>query len=292
MKQFGLIAHKTKKHSIDVAEDIMCFCDQHGVKLKAESWIAQKLKRPEIGTSFDAIIKKTDIVLVLGGDGTILSTAKKMKGIKTPLLGINLGGLGFLTAIRYQDVKESLLGILQGKINIEKRVMLKASVIRKGQPVEVFHAANDVVVTNSALARMINLEVSIDSEYLTNYTSDGLIVATPTGSTAHSLSAGGSIVCPDIPSILVTPICPHSLRTRPLIISENKIIYIDICSQYDSIFLTIDGQVGAQLEYHDNVMIERSKQCLHLAYFTDNTYFDILREKLKWGGYSKCKSTI
>jgi NAD+ kinase len=287
MRTLGLVVNKSKENAVNIALLILDFCDRHGIRVYAEDWIASALKRKEIGKPFEQIRKTADLILVLGGDGTILSTAKKMGGSVTPLLGINLGGLGFLTAVRYQDTGQALEIIRKGGITTERRMMLSAQIVRDGKRAESFDAVNDVVVTKGALARMLNLEVLIDREYLTNYTSDGLIVATPTGSTAHSLSAGGPIVCPDMPALLLTPICPHALGNRPLVMSDTKSVKINIRSNYRNIFLSIDGQVGAQLKYNDEVIVRTSKQTLHLAMCRGTPYYHILREKLHWGGFSK-----
>jgi len=287
MKTFGLVVNKSKENAAYIAQLILDFCDRHAIRVCAEEWIASALKRKDIKKSFAFMRDNADLILVLGGDGTILSTAGQMAGSATPLLGINLGGLGFLTAVRYQDVEQALALIVKGGLMIEKRMMLSAEIVRSGKVVEQFDAVNDVVVTKGAPARMLNLEVSIDDEYLTNYTSDGLIVATPTGSTAHSLSAGGPIVCPDMPALLVTPICPHALGNRPLVTSDKKKVRIAIRSQYENIFLTIDGQVGAQLKCHDEVVVRKSRYTLHLGMCKGTSYFNILKEKLHWGGSSK-----
>lgn len=287
MKTFGLVGNRTKENAPYIAQLILDFCERHDIRLCAEEWIATALKRKDVKKSFAQVRDAADIILVLGGDGTILSTAGRMTGSKTPLLGINLGGLGFLTAVRYQDVEQALELIAKGGLMIEKRMMLSAEIVRGGKKVEQFDAVNDVVVTKGAPARMLNLEVSIDDEYLTNYTSDGLIVATPTGSTAHSLSAGGPIVCPDMPALLVTPICPHALGNRPLVTSDKKEVRIAVRSHYENIFLTIDGQVGAQLKCNDEVVIRKSKHILHLGMCKGTSYYNILKEKLHWGGSSK-----
>ncbi|MFC2149371.1 NAD(+)/NADH kinase [Candidatus Auribacterota bacterium] len=287
MKRLGLVVNRSKARATGVLKDILVFCDDRKIKILADDWTAGKLKRADIKSSFDAIRSKSELVLVLGGDGTILSTAKKMEGAKVPLLGINLGGLGFLTAVRYQDVGKALEDVMSGDIRVEERMLLRAEIVRKGRSVEVFDAVNDVVVTKGTLARILDLEVTLHDEYLTNFTSDGLIIATPTGSTAHSLSAGGPIVSPDMPAMLLTPICPHSLGNRPLVVSDKEHMHINVCSDYEGIFLTIDGQIGAKLRYRDKIIVKRSKKVMYLAMREGKSYFDILREKLSWGGSSK-----
>ncbi|HRZ87603.1 MAG TPA: NAD(+)/NADH kinase [bacterium] len=287
MKTIGLIANQSKENAVSVAGEIAAFCESGKIALYTEEWLAGRLGKPRLKKPFDRIVRDSDIVLVLGGDGTILSTAKRMKGIDTPLLGINLGGLGFLTSVRYQEIGSALRRIAEGAITTERRMMLSADILRAGKTVHRFDAANDIVVTKGALARMLNLEVFIDKEYLTNYTSDGLIVATPTGSTAHSLSAGGSIVTPDMPAMLITPICPHALGNRPLVVSEARTVRIGIRSDDRNVFLTIDGQTGAELSPGDEIRIRKSKQAMRLAFCAGMSYFGILREKLRWGGYSK-----
>lgn len=223
-------------------------------------------------------------MIVLGGDGTLLSAARAIGGGETPILAVNLGGLGFLTAITTDEVYPQLERALNGDFRIERRRMLHSELRRDGACLDSFDALNDVVLTKFQIARMIDLEVQIDGHFVCVYRADGLIVATPTGSTAYSLSAGGPIVFPSVPSVLITPICPHTLTNRPVVMNEESVIKIVNLSEDDSTYLTIDGQVGQLLKRGDLVCCSRSPHATNLIQPPTMQFFDVLREKLKWGG--------
>lgn len=223
------------------------------------------------------------LIIVLGGDGTLLSAARAISGRDIPLFAVNLGGLGFLTAITIDEVFTELERAVRGELEISIRRMLHCELWRAAQQVGRFEALNDIVVTKAALARVIDLAVYVDNHLMCAYKADGLIVATPTGSTAYSLSAGGPIIAPLVSALCITPICPHMLTNRPVIVADESVIRIDSRTESEGVFLTIDGQVGEPLKFGDQVVCRRSSKCLRLVKPPRMTFFDVLREKLSWG---------
>ncbi len=224
-----------------------------------------------------------DLVIVLGGDGTLLSAARSIHGREIPLFAVNLGGLGFLTAITVDDLFPELERAFRGEHRIGKRKLLHADLIRGEEKVGSYEALNDVVITKSSIARMIDLDALVDEKFVCAYKADGLIVATPTGSTAYSLSAGGPIVYPSVAAICLTPICPHMLANRPVIVPATSVITILCRAEDDAAFLTIDGQVGEPLRRGDRIECRSSQHALHLIRPPQKMFFDVLRQKLKWG---------
>ena len=225
-------------------------------------------------------LAKTDCLVVLGGDGTLLGSARKAAPSGIPVLGVNMGNLGFLTEVDVPDLTESLEKLIRGEYVIEERMMLDAGVYRNGTLVWQSPALNDTVISKGAFARLIYLETLVDEEYVTTYPADGLIVATPTGSTAYSLSAGGPLVTPNLELILVTPICPHSLWARPLVIGAESNVKVNILSELDEIMLTLDGQYGFKLQKKDSVVLSRSPHRAKFIRLKPSRFFYLLREKL------------
>jgi len=235
------------------------------------------------GLSRNQLAAQSDLLIVLGGDGTLLAAAREAAPRGIPILPINLGSLGFLTSFTLAEMYPALEETLAGKAETSERVMLTASLFRKGQAIESKNVLNEVVVNKGALARMIEVELFIDEEFVCRYRADGLIVATPTGSTAYSLSAGGPIVHPDVESLIVTPICPHTLTDRPVVIGDDCKIEMRLRGDAASVYLTLDGQKGILMQSEDRVGISRAKERLKLIQPHRKSYYEILRSKLKWG---------
>jgi NAD+ kinase len=231
-----------------------------------------------------AIRDGSDAVVVLGGDGTMLAAARLLAGSDKPVVGVNLGTLGFLTSVRLEQLYPTMDALLAGKYTLQERVMLKASVKRGGQVVSEQHVLNDIVINKGALARIIDLEAFIDGKFLTAFKADGLIIATPTGSTGYSLSAGGPIVHPSLSCIGITPICPHTLTNRPLILPETVVFEVLINSESEDVHLTLDGQVGSPLCSQDTVEARISQYRMFFVQSPHEDYYHMLRTKLKWGG--------
>ncbi|MBS1829381.1 MAG: NAD(+)/NADH kinase [Acidobacteria bacterium] len=223
------------------------------------------------------------LVIVLGGDGTLLSAARAIAGRDIPLFAVNLGGLGFLTAITTEELFPELERALRGEHRIGRRRMLLCEVIRKGKKVCDYEALNDAVITKAALARMANLDTFVDGHFVSTFKADGLIISTPTGSTAYSLSAGGPIIYPSVAAFTITPICPHMLTNRPVIVPDTSVIQIISRDLDDTTYLTIDGQVGEPLQQDDTIICKRSEHSISLVRPPTQLFFDVLRAKLKWG---------
>jgi NAD+ kinase len=224
-----------------------------------------------------------DLVVVLGGDGTLLKAARLYGHLEAPILGVNLGGLGFLTEISLDELRPIFERILRGEYQTESRMVLTAGIIREGEVCPVIPFLNDVVINKGAVARIIDLETSIGGQFLTSYRGDGLIVATPTGSTAYNLSAGGPILHPALKTILLTPICPFTLTNRPIILQDDAVIDIRLGTKPSEVWLTFDGQVGYPLKAGDLVRIQKAVKSIRLIKTPYKNYFEILRTKLKWG---------
>ena len=221
-------------------------------------------------------------VVVLGGDGTLLSAARAVAPAKIPILGVNLGSLGFLTEVPLSELYQTLEMVDQDHCDVEKRSMVHCRLVRKGQTVAEFHALNDAVINKSAIARLVSFDLYLDSVFVSNYKADGVIVSTPTGSTAYSLAAGGPILMPSVDAIVINPVCPHSLTHRPLVVRDTVEINIEVQSSGEEAFLSIDGQVGVPLEDNDQIVCKKSPYSCTLLRMR-KTFFDVLRTKLKLG---------
>jgi NAD+ kinase len=241
------------------------------------------LPNPSSGLHRDEIAAQSDLLLVLGGDGTLLAAARVAAPRGIPILPVNMGSLGFLTSFTVDELYPALEETLAGRSPVSTRVMLRVELIRSENVIDLQHVLNDAVVNKSALARMIELELSIDHDFVCRYRADGLVISTPTGSTAYSLSAGGPIVHPSVEAFIITPICPHTLTDRPVVVRDSSCIDVRLAGNAESVFLTLDGQKGIPMQAGDCIRVTRSSQVLHLIQPPRKSYFDILRSKLKWG---------
>lgn len=224
-----------------------------------------------------------EFVVVLGGDGTMLAAARMLAEDKIPILGVNLGSLGFLTEVTLDELYTALEAVLEQRAAVERRAMLHCHLVRQGERVMHFDALNDAVVAKSAMARIIEFEIRVDEQFVASYRADGLIVATPTGSTAYSLAAGGPIVTPDVDAFIITPISPHMLTHRPVVLRDSATVTILIKSVQEEAFLTVDGQVGIPVLDGDLLTCRKSVRAVPLLRFANRSFFDVLRAKLKWG---------
>jgi NAD+ kinase len=229
------------------------------------------------------LANNADVLLVLGGDGTMLNAARLAGERSIPILGVNMGGLGFLTEVRLENLYPSLERVFANDFVLDERLMLRTHIHRHGETVAKGEVLNDVVISKGTLARMIELKIAIQGRFVTNLRGDGLIVSSPTGSTAYSLSAGGPIIDPAVQSLILTPICPHTLTHRPLIVPGNAEIDVTLTSKDDGAMATLDGQVGVAITQGDTVVIQPSEHRTRLIRFPESNYYDVLREKLKWG---------
>ena len=232
----------------------------------------------------ESVPEGAQMVIVLGGDGTLLSAARAVAGREIPIFPVNLGGLGFLTAITVDELYFQLERALRGEQRVIPRRMLACRVLAEGgAAVAEFEALNDVVIAKADIARMIDIETHVDAHYMCTYKADGLIVCTPTGSTAYSLSAGGPIVYPSVECLCITPICPHMLTNRPVIVADTSVVQMVNHAEHDTAYLTIDGQVGRPLRHGERVVCQRSERSVFLVRPPRMLFFDVLRQKLKWG---------
>jgi len=233
-----------------------------------------------------ALVDQVDMVLVLGGDGTLLAMADRIGEAQSriPILGVNFGSLGFLTEVTLPELYRSLDAAVSGQAQVEERLMIRSTTLRAGAFFTEHIVLNDVVVTKGARSRMIDLSVWIGDEFVTRVKADGLIVASPTGSTAYNLAAGGPIVQPDVDALIVTPIAPHTLTNRPIVIPALSPVRVQpLMDDHDEVFVTFDGQAGLQLQADDEIHIRQSDTPIHLMRSSTRSYFKVLREKLKWG---------
>ena len=229
------------------------------------------------------ISQQADLLIVLGGDGTLLSVARAAHPHNIPILAVNLGSLGFLAEISIEELYPTLENILAGKFEIENRMLLNACIWRNGEKVEDHNVLNDVVINKGAVARVINLQVLVNGQYMTSYRADGLIIATPTGSTAYSLSAGGPIIHPSMHTLVLSPICPFTLTNRSILIPDQSIIQVKLAAEYDDVRVTLDGQEGYDMRAGDILKIKKTKTSLQLIRGPNKNYYQILRDKLHWG---------
>ena len=282
-KTVGILSRPRRAAVAEIVPQLLHWLSERGVTPVMDAETAGSLQRGDIGKTRHQIVQEADLLLVLGGDGTILAASREAAPRGIPVLPVNLGGLGFLTSFTLDELYPALDDTLAGRATISERVLLLAERTHNGNVLSQQHVLNDAVVHKGTLARMIELELHIDGGFVCRYRADGLIVATPTGSTAYSLSAGGPIVHPAVESILITPICPHTLSDRPVVVRDTSKIELRLAHTSDSVFLTMDGQIGVPMQAGDAVRITRAEQRLKLIHPPNKTYFEILRNKLKWG---------
>ncbi|HXO60816.1 MAG TPA: NAD(+)/NADH kinase [Candidatus Acidoferrales bacterium] len=279
----GIISRPRRSNLAEVVPPLLSWLEERGIRVVYDQETATSLTEPSEGRSREQVAAASDLLLVLGGDGTLLAAARVAAPRGIPILPINMGSLGFLTSFMLEELYPALEDILAGRLTISERVMLHAELQRGDKILDKQTVLNEVVINKGALARMIELELSIDKDFVCRYRADGLIVASPTGSTAYSLSAGGPIVHPSVESFIITPICPHTLSDRPVVVGDTSIIEVKLSAGTESVFLTLDGQKGIPLQATDRVRISRGQQRLKLIQTPNKSYFEILRNKLKWG---------
>ncbi|MBI3592477.1 MAG: NAD(+)/NADH kinase [Nitrospirae bacterium] len=281
MKKVGIICKTGRPEPVEILKEFLPWLRDKGYQVFLDSETAGQIAIE--GYSRSQIPSLVDVIIVLGGDGTMLGVCRLVGDKGVPVLGVNLGGLGFITEVNRDEIFEAVEKVLTGSCSVEERIMLTAVVHRNDEKIADFTVLNDVVINKGALARIIDLETYINNFYVTTFKADGLIISTPTGSTAYSLSAGGPILYPTLNSIVLTPICPHTLTNRPIVLPDDFIIEIILRSESEDVFLTLDGQMGFSLKKNDNVEIKKSDFTSKLLIPCERDYFQILRTKLKWG---------
>ena len=281
--RLGIITKPNEPRAAELAARIAEWAADHEINLFVNNRV-RDLPPGTFSASAREIADHCDLLVVLGGDGTMIATARLVAGRGTPVLGINLGTLGYLTEFAMDEAMPALEYVVRGEYEVERRTMLDWQVLRDGDRVGAGTALNDVVLNKSALARIIDIDCWVGSHYVTGYRADGLIVATPTGSTAYNLSAGGPIIAPATEAISICPICPHTLTNRPLVLPFGVEIALQMNTHEQEVMLTSDGQIGLPLMAGDRVEIRRSEKTFNTVCANDRDYFEILRSKLRWSG--------
>jgi len=281
-KNIGILTKPKFPEVKPTLEGVVSWLRERAITVLLDTTSAALLKEPG-GIQKTHLVGQADALLVLGGDGTILSAARLAAERSIPILGVNMGGLGFLTEVRLDALYASLDRVFANDFVLDERLMLQTHVHRHGETVARGVVLNDIVISKGTLARMIELRIAIQGQFVTNLRADGLIVSTPTGSTAYSLSAGGPIINPAVKALILTPISPHTLTHRPLIVPENVEIDVTLTSKDDGAMATLDGQVGIAMAQGDTAVIQTTNHRTKLIRFPESHYYEVLREKLKWG---------
>ncbi len=283
MNRIGIIAKiKQDKQIRKTVTELIRWLSERKIEPVLDEKIGSRLEHPNCLPKSE-LPTATDMLVVLGGDGTLLSVARLIRGRGVPILGVNLGSMGFLSEVTIEEMFPVLEQVLQGNYRLDHRMMLKAQILRQGTCVAEESLLNDVVINKSALARILTLEVRVGGTYLTTFQADGLILSTPTGSTAYSLAAGGPIIYPTLSSILLTPICPHTLTNRPIILPVDSTVEVTLRSEERDAYVTLDGQMGLPFLENDVAKIQQSEYTVPLVKSPFRDYFEVLRKKLKWG---------
>jgi len=273
----GIVVKPSHAEALATAEGLSAWLEKRGIAQSGEPISAADIN-PDNDLSTDA-----DLIVVLGGDGTMISTARLVGDADVLVLGINYGSLGYLTDFRFEEMFPVLELILAGEYEVDPRVMLKIEHCRNGKTLAAGRVLNDVVINKAAIARIINIEVKLNELFVNTFRADGLIISTPTGSTAYNLSAGGPIIYPSMNAIVLTPICPFTLTNRPIVVPDTAHIELSLDNENEGVVLSLDGQTGYPMMSGDQVRIRKSGTTFNIVQPANRNYFDVLRDKLKWG---------
>jgi NAD+ kinase len=277
-----VVAKVGPPEGVSITRQLAGWLADRQIEVLLDEETALSVGRPD-GIPRDRLPPNVDLAIAAGGDGTLLAVARAAAPLEIPILGINFGSLGFLTELQPADALAGLEEVIAGRYSIEERQALRVCYTQAGSSVRRYALLNDVVVTKSALARMIDLRVRVDEEEVATYTSDGLIVATPTGSTAYNLSAGGPILDPRMSAFVIAPICPHTMTYRPVVVPDNVLIEVRLRSADEEVYLTLDGQIGFPFQTGDRLTIDNHPHPVRLVRVSARGFFEILRSKLRWG---------
>lgn len=285
IRNVGIVIKQKVAAANDLAQELAGFLKEKGIEVSFASEskdVCAAVTGTECASKED-LVKTCDIILVLGGDGTFISVARLMRDRSIPIMGINMGTLGFLTEVKKGEAKDTIQKALNHECRISSRILLEASLIRGGKEIDRQIIVNDAVVTKAAIARIIDMQVAINGNPLTTMRADGLIISTPAGSTAYSLAAGGPVIEPSVPALAITPICPHSLTLRPLVVDDYSVISVTLSSNSEAV-VTWDGQASHELTPGDTVQVKKyDKHMVQVIRTPERNYFGLLREKLKYG---------
>ena len=283
VRKVGIIANVTKESAVEYTCRLLDWLLQKGLEVLLDEEIAEKIDSTR-GVDRMKLAAAVDLVVVFGGDGTLLLASRSLKGHDVPIVGINLGGFGFMTVVNLNEIFSAMELILDGAYTTTKRMMLDVLLETGAGITREYSVLNDIVITRGNLSGMINLETFVNDRYLTTFKADGLIISTPTGSTAYSLSAGGPIVLPDLKSIIINPICPHTLTNRPIMLSPNSNVRVVLWTSDESAAVTLDGQIYEIIKPGDAIHVRKSSCYINLIDSPHRDYLEILRTKLGWGG--------
>ena len=282
VKTVAIISKPGVERARRVVEELLTWLRDRGIKARCDEETASYVRGVK-GLPRQSVPEGAGLVILLGGDGTLLSAARAIGGREIPLFAVNLGGMGFLTAITVDELYPELERALRGEQRIGRRRLLHCELMRGDRVVAEYEALNDIVIDKADIARIVDVDALVDKQFVCAYKADGLIISTPTGSTAYSLSAGGPIIYPSVEALAITPICPHMLTNRPVILPPSSVIELVSRAKDDAAFLTVDGQVGERLKQNDVVVCQTSEKTVHLIRPPRQKFFDVLRQKLKWG---------
>lgn len=288
IKRIGIVIKPHQPDALKTICHVVQWLAERGIAVVGGPEIERERIEHETGCAVeqlnhDELAASVELMLVLGGDGTMIATARMLGDHEVPVLGINYGGLGYLAEFRIEELYTALESILDGNYRLDRRVMLSAELVRGSEVITRMRVLNDVVINKSALARIIEIEVYLNQQFVNSFRADGLIVSTPTGSTAYNLSAGGPVIYPSMNAIVITPICPFTLSNRPLVVPDDSVIELRLKTEREDVVLTLDGQVGIPLQVDDRVVIRKSHTTFNLVQPMNRNYFDVLRDKLRWG---------
>ncbi len=288
IKRIGIVLKQHQPDALKTMCDLATWLAERGITLLGGPEIERDRIEQQTGCAVEEVaaeelVASVDLILVLGGDGTMIATSRLMGATEVPVLGVNYGGLGYLAEFRIEELYAALESILAGNYRLDKRVMLDVELLRSDEPVTRNRVLNDVVINKSALARIIEIEAYLNQQFVNSFRADGLIVSTPTGSTAYNLSAGGPVIFPSMNAVVITPICPFTLSNRPIVVPDDAVIELCLKTEQEDVALTLDGQVGFPLKVEDRVVIRKSKTTFNLVQPMNRNYFDVLRDKLRWG---------
>ncbi|HLA12308.1 MAG TPA: NAD(+)/NADH kinase [Pyrinomonadaceae bacterium] len=288
IKRIGIVLKPHQPDALKTICDLVSWLAERGLAMVGTPDLERQRIEHETGCVVesvepDQLASNVDLMMVLGGDGTMIATARMVGDTEVPVLGINYGGLGYLAEFRIEEIYTALDSILVGNYRLDKRVMLAVELFRGTDQITRNRVLNDVVINKSALARIIEIEASLNGQFINSFRADGLIVSTPTGSTAYNLSAGGPVIFPSMDAVVITPICPFTLSNRPIVVPNDSSIELCLKTANEDVALTLDGQVGFALEVEDRVVIQKSRTTFNLIQPMNRNYFEVLRTKLRWG---------
>jgi NAD+ kinase len=288
IKRIGIVLKPNQPDALKTVCELVTWLNERSITLVGTPELERQRIEAETGCPVDQtpreeLAANVDLILVLGGDGTMIATSRLVGDREVPVLGVNYGGLGYLAEFRIEELFQALESILSGNFRLDRRVMLDVELSRGGELVSHNRVLNDVVINKSALARIIEIEAYLNKHFINAFRADGLIISTPTGSTAYNLSAGGPVIFPSMNAVVITPICPFTLSNRPIVVPDDATIELLLKTDQEEVTLTLDGQVGFSLNVEDRVHIRKSSVTFNLVQPSNRNYFDVLRDKLRWG---------